>query len=445
MPVARLVVLDAPAQGLAVEVGPRPVVIGRNPDCALRIETSSVSKHHCEVKIVDGRFVVRDLGSRNGTLVNGKKITEGPLAPGDQLKVGKISIRFEGPEGAPRASRSPAAAVAPPSPPPPRSGGAREGDTTSGEPPTEPAPRRTGGGDTGRRKAGGTRRTSRPTRHVVVVDRPTARTAEIPPPLAPDPLRDLAGDTDDDDDGSLKTEQAPFPALYAESIPTAPLPATAALLAEGLTGAGSSGGLPASASAALRRELVDQPALERVIDRLVSLLEFGEFYGHSRRVRQFALLIADAMHMEANQQKCLALAATLHDIGNLKVPAPVLRKSDELSPEERALVEQHTVVGAEIVRTMDLPESVVAAVRSHHERFDGKGYPDRLQGGDIPYLGRLLAVAESAVGMSSDRPHRPRKDPAAIIVMMTRGMGSLYDPAIVPIALEVLKSPKLIS
>ncbi|MBI3270151.1 MAG: FHA domain-containing protein [Planctomycetes bacterium] len=396
-----LVVLDGPAKGTGVEVDGRPIVVGRSHTCRLRIDSTSISKRHCEVTCVDDRVVVRDLGSRNGTLVNGKKVTEASLMVGDVIRIGRITLRLQVTEAPTRPAAS-----------------------ASGERPA--------------RKKTATRRGHAPTRQLRDVEKAASTPARGGPGSSAG-----AGS-----DAGIKSAALPPDAEVSEvdtdlktEMSGTELEQTAEIAVSGTL-------VPADEAATLARERADTVGLEalhRVVLGLVTLFEFGEFYGHARRVRELAVIMARAMRLPPQQEGCLALASTLHDIGNVKVPAQILRKVGELTPEERAQVEQHPIVGSELLRGMDLPPAVVSAVRAHHERYDGTGYPDKLKGAQIPLLGRILAVAEAAIGMSSDRPYRPRRDPAAIIVILTRGMGTLYDPELVPVVLDVLKSPTLIS
>lgn len=128
---------------------------------------------------------------------------------------------------------------------------------------------------------------------------------------------------------------------------------------------------------------------------------------HSTRVGRYAVAIARELGLSAAEQREIALAAALHDVGKIGVPDGVLGKDGRLSAEEIAHVQTHPVLGELILRPLlrDHP-TVLAVVRSHHERMDGQGYPERLRGDQIPLAARIVAVADTFDAMTSARPYR---------------------------------------
>jgi ribonuclease P protein subunit RPR2 len=121
----------------------------------------------------------------------------------------------------------------------------------------------------------------------------------------------------------------------------------------------------------------------------------------------------------------------LHDIGKVAVPDAILYKPDPLTDAERALMERHPVTGFEILRDVDFLGEARDVVRSHHERWDGNGYPDRLAGEDIPLAARMFAVADTLDALTTDRPYRPASplsDARAIIDGLT---GTQFDPSVI--------------
>jgi putative nucleotidyltransferase with HDIG domain len=134
------------------------------------------------------------------------------------------------------------------------------------------------------------------------------------------------------------------------------------------------------------------------------------------------------------------IGALLHDVGKIAVPSDVLNKNGPLTPEERAIMERHPDAGVELLRDVELPWDVLPMVRSHHERWDGKGYPQRLAGEAIPYVGRILCVADVYDALTTDRPYRKAFSHEEAIVMMRADSGRAFDPAILDAFLRIAGS-----
>lgn len=152
---------------------------------------------------------------------------------------------------------------------------------------------------------------------------------------------------------------------------------------------------------------------------------------HSGRVRRYALWLADEYGLPADQRERLNLAARLHDVGKLHVPAAVLNKPGRLTDDEYRQVQTHAAIGAEFIERLTPCLIVRAAVRSHHERFDGFGYPDGLGGTDIPLLARLLAVADAFDAMTGYRPYSQPLDRRAALQVLWGEAGRQFDPDVV--------------
>ena len=129
--------------------------------------------------------------------------------------------------------------------------------------------------------------------------------------------------------------------------------------------------------------------------------------GHVQRVTAYALLLAKTAGLSPRDRAIIQIGGLLHDIGKIAIPDAVLRKPGRLEPAEFEIIKQHPVVGFELIRQIPHLGTALAAVRHHHERWDGKGYPDGLKGEDIPLHARVLAVADAFDAMTSDRPYRP--------------------------------------
>lgn len=187
------------------------------------------------------------------------------------------------------------------------------------------------------------------------------------------------------------------------------------------------------------RQLADLNAamadnLHRSVELCVQTMEtFYPTLGiQARRVFELARSMARAAELSSDDQRALEIAAWLHDVGLVGVPRRLIRRweqmPDTLTDAERAVIEHHPVLGEELARFVEPLESVRTAIRSHHERFDGKGYPDRLAGAAIPWLGRLLAVAVAYA--ESNLPH------GATVDLLRQKSGSAFDPEAMVIFLK---------
>ncbi len=155
---------------------------------------------------------------------------------------------------------------------------------------------------------------------------------------------------------------------------------------------------------------------------------------HSLRVAEYSVLIAQEMHIFKWWEKDRMLsnlkkAAQMHDIGKIAVPDSVLNKVGRLTDDEYAKMKSHVVKGAEILKDFTLVEHVEEGTRYHHERYDGKGYPDGLKGEEIPLFGRIIGVADAFDAMTSNRVYRNHMDTAYVMTEMLRGRGTQFDPA----------------
>lgn len=171
-----------------------------------------------------------------------------------------------------------------------------------------------------------------------------------------------------------------------------------------------------------------------LLQLMVKSIEARDPYtsGHSRRVQHFAVLIARAIGLGEKETRRIGQAALLHDVGKIyEKYAPILSKADRLSPDEWATIQQHPVDGAELVSTMTQLHDIVPAIRHHHERWDGGGYPDGLSGDGIPLPARIIALADTIDAMTSVRPYRRALTPEDVREEIIRCRGSQFDPVIV--------------
>ena len=171
-------------------------------------------------------------------------------------------------------------------------------------------------------------------------------------------------------------------------------------------------------------------AMERTVATLSGALGARDPYttGHEARVAALATAMGVEMGLSVDELRLLSLAATVHDIGKIVVPAEFLSKPTRLSEAEFAVIQRHSEAGYDLLRPAALPASVMDAVLQHHERLDGSGYPQGLSGDAIGVFGRILAVADVAEAMSSDRPYRPALGVEPALAEIERGRGTLFDP-----------------
>ncbi len=158
---------------------------------------------------------------------------------------------------------------------------------------------------------------------------------------------------------------------------------------------------------------------------LVTALEARDGYtkGHTARVSAMALLLGRFMGLGEDALRDLEIAANLHDIGKIGVRDAVLLKPGPLTDEEYAKIQEHAVIGAEILRPIASLRNVVPLIMYHHERWDGEGYPTCLSGEDIPLGARIIAVADAYDAMTSDRPYRGGMEPEQALDIIAREMG----------------------
>lgn len=174
----------------------------------------------------------------------------------------------------------------------------------------------------------------------------------------------------------------------------------------------------------------------KTIKVLGSTIEAKDAYthGHTERVTRLAITIARQMVTNGSADfsetffENLYIAGLLHDIGKIGVPGSILNKTGGLEVDEYTKMKEHAPRGAEIVSALDLPDEVIDGIRHHHERYDGKGYPEGLSGNDIPVSAAIIAVADTFDAMTSDRPYRKSLSKQQAIDEIRRNMGIQFNP-----------------
>ncbi len=183
----------------------------------------------------------------------------------------------------------------------------------------------------------------------------------------------------------------------------------------------------------------------QAIEALVSAVDAKDHHtaGHSHRVTELAMSLSDMLGISDEERYALELAAKLHDIGKLGLPDSALNKESALTESEWQAMREHPVLGAKIVGTINELAYVSTIIRHHHERLDGSGYPDGLRGPAIPYLARIIAVADTYEALTTERAHRKSVTPAEAIAELKRGSGTLYEPHIVDVLEKQLREQEI--
>lgn len=194
-------------------------------------------------------------------------------------------------------------------------------------------------------------------------------------------------------------------------------------------------------SVAVRRAAVEA---ERhyidVLGKIIRHIESRDVYarGRSQRIGWLSEQVSRRMGLDSELCRRMKAAGQLHDIGLLAVPETILNKRSRLGADEFRTVQKHAMVSYEVLKPLQTMEDVLPAVRSHHERMNGTGYPEKLAGEDIPLTGRILAVADAYDAMSHDRPWRPAMTPIQAMRELIRCTPAGYDPDCVRALAEVV-------
>jgi putative two-component system response regulator len=162
--------------------------------------------------------------------------------------------------------------------------------------------------------------------------------------------------------------------------------------------------------------------------------------GHLQRIGFYAVQTGKALGLEDRDLKLLRYGALLHDIGKLMVDQATLRKPGRLNSDEWDEVKQHPIVGERMCASLSLGREIGPIIRHHHERWDGRGYVDGLREEQIPFLARIVSVADAYDAMSTDRPYRLALSPGEVKLRLSEGAGMQWDPTVVRALLHALDS-----
>lgn len=176
------------------------------------------------------------------------------------------------------------------------------------------------------------------------------------------------------------------------------------------------------------------------INALVMAMEARHSYtrGHAERVTRYALEIARNIHLSEREMEAIRFTGKLHDIGKIAIPDYILDKPGKLTVSERAQIELHPTRGAEMLESLKFLHEGLCVVRNHHERYDGRGYPDGLLGESIPPIARITALADAFDAMTTDRSYRKAMGVPDAILEIKRHMGTQFDPRMAETFLEIL-------
>lgn len=456
--------------------------IGRSPTADVTIEDASLSRMHLRVVMQEpGSVFVEDLGSTNGIYINGVKERSGRLGIGDRLRVGRIDFMVE--------SGCEARTKAQPAPGEDRAGSAW--DSGGPKPAWEAMTRVAFAPDlaknidrvalegllaTSRELAGCNDLDSlldhildrlgeilKPDRSAIlfydaVTD--TLKPRAVRPPGAYTSVSQFASATvvreamasrqalslvDLSSDERFQRAESVMIAGVRSAVCAPLLGRTGpigALYADRLTGVGGFAidsvqyvtAFAAHTAAALETAMLyaDREALFRAtLEAFAKTLDARDNYtrGHSERVTAYTLALAQAIGLDPATCEIIRRAGLLHDIGKVGVPDAVLQKPGRLDEEERRLMERHVIIGYEMLTGLTFLKDCLPSIRGHHERWDGKGYPDRLAGHDIHLHARLMAVADAYDAITSDRPYRKHLPLDEAARRLRADSGMQFDPA----------------
>jgi putative nucleotidyltransferase with HDIG domain len=182
-----------------------------------------------------------------------------------------------------------------------------------------------------------------------------------------------------------------------------------------------------------------------ILDSLVATIEAKDPYssGHSKRVSYYTQALCENLNLSEEVKKELVISALLHDIGKIGVPEDVLLKPGKLTPKEWRIIKNHPKRGLMIVKNINSFHNVITGIYSHHERYDGEGYPDNLKGEEIPLAGRIIAIADTFDALTTKRPYRKAFTVTQALSIMAENQGTQFDPHLLDIFLSCVKKGKI--
>ncbi len=328
-----LIIEAGPNKGEVIALEKSESVFGKSAECDIRIPSGVVSRRHCGISVENDRAVLRDLGSKNGTFVNGKKVSaETELKPGDKIKIGPmiLEVRME---------------------------------------------------------------SSEPNAPEVAPQEPDA--AAQPDKQCLPAAQDKASAPEDDIPVAIAIDEESAPEAASPEKPFSP----------------------------------DAQFYLRVAECLVAAREafLGHYRGSTRRTRDILAMLAGILNLTQSETQMLDIAGLTYDVGKLLLPSAMINKRGPLTPDERRAMQKHPEASVSFFKDARLPEPVIAAILSHHEHWDGSGYPKGLRGGAIPRLASVLAIGDCLSATTSSRPYRTSMSTARAIDEIESGAGTHFD------------------
>lgn len=193
-----------------------------------------------------------------------------------------------------------------------------------------------------------------------------------------------------------------------------------------------------------RNETMEQMTMQ-TITTIANTIDAKDEYtrGHSRRVSEYSAALAKEIGYTEHEISEVRFIGLLHDIGKIGIPDSVLNKPGRLTKEEFMIMKSHTTVGAEILKDIDMIKGLDIGAKYHHERIDGKGYPDGLKGDEIPMIAKIIAVADAYDAMSSNRVYRRHLDDAKVLSELEHGVGTQWDEQCAKAMIKLIKEKRL--
>ena len=195
----------------------------------------------------------------------------------------------------------------------------------------------------------------------------------------------------------------------------------------------------------LKRQLEYKNITVESIQAIARTIDAKDEYtnGHSIRVGYYSKIIAENMGMSADEVDNIYYIALLHDIGKIAIPDSILNKPGRLTDEEFAVMKSHTTRGAAILKGISTIPQIVEGAKSHHEKYDGSGYPEGLRGEEIPFVARIICCADCFDAMASKRVYKEPYSLDVILSEFERCAGTQFDPEIARVVVDLISSGKL--
>ncbi len=195
----------------------------------------------------------------------------------------------------------------------------------------------------------------------------------------------------------------------------------------------------------IKKKIKLENITEEIVKTLARVIDAKDKYtnGHSFRVALYACTLAKNLNFSENEIKEIRWEGLLHDIGKIGIPDNVLNKNGHLTDSEYDLIKSHTVIGDEILKESSELKNAALTTRHHHERYDGKGYPDGLMKEEIPLHARILAIADSYDAMNSNRIYRKSLSKEVIKEELIKNRGTQFDPNLLDKFLELFNNGTL--